>query len=113
MTPLKKIDSMLRLANVNGTKIQLNSSVTSSKPKVLLWPKTKSKPIWDWPEPRKIKDIQSFLGFTNFYYSFIFNYSDITVPLTWLTHKGTPWAWTEDCQSLLTTSNYHLPRHLS
>ena len=54
--------------------------------------------ICDWPEPRKIKDIQSFLGFANFYRRFIFNYSDITVPLTRLTHKGTPWAWTEDCQ---------------
>ena len=41
--------------------------------------------IADWLEPHKVKDIQSFLGFTNFYCWFIFNYSDITVPLTWLT----------------------------
>src|SRR3979490_1088639 len=46
----------------------------------------------------KIKNIQFFLGFTNFYRCFIFNYLDITVPLTRLTHKGTPWAWTKDCQ---------------
>src|SRR3979490_759668 len=58
----------------------------------------KVKTIRDWPEPRKVKDIQSFLGFANFYRHFIFNYSDITIPLTRLTHKGTPWAWTEDCQ---------------
>ena len=28
----------------------------------------KVKIIQDWPEPKKVKDIQSFLGFTNFYY---------------------------------------------
>ena len=41
--------------------------------------------IQDWPEPRKVKDIQSFLGFANFYRRFISNYSDIVVPLTRLT----------------------------
>src|SRR3979490_450104 len=58
----------------------------------------KVKTIHDWREPRKVKDIQSFLGFANFYPWFMFNFSDITVPLTRLTRKGTPWAWTEDCQ---------------
>jgi len=42
----------------------------------------KIQTISDWPEPRKVKDIQSFLGFTNFYRQFIFNYSNIVVPLT-------------------------------
>ena len=36
----------------------------------------------DWPKPRKVHDIQSFLSFTNFYHWFICGYSDITVPLT-------------------------------
>ena len=38
--------------------------------------------IQDWAEPRKIKDIQSFLGFANFYRHFISHYSNIAVPLT-------------------------------
>jgi len=37
----------------------------------------KVKTIQDWPEPKKVKDIQSFLGFTKFYPQFIFNYLDI------------------------------------
>ena len=55
--------------------------------------------ILDWPEPQKVKDIQSFLGFTNFYCHFIFGYSKITVPLMCLTRKGTPWHFTNECRS--------------
>ena len=59
----------------------------------------KVKAISDWPEPRKVKDIQSFLGFANFYRRFIHNYSNIVVPLTRLTHKDTPWKFTDNCRS--------------
>jgi hypothetical protein len=48
----------------------------------------KVQTIQDWPEPRRVKDIQSFLGFANFYQRFIYNFSDITVPLTRLTRKN-------------------------
>ena len=37
----------------------------------------KVQAITDWPEPRKVKDIQSFLGFANFYRHFIPDYSAI------------------------------------
>ena len=57
----------------------------------------KIQTISDWPEPHKVKDIQSFLGFANFYCHFIFNYSDIVVPLTWLTQKDTHWNFSESC----------------
>src|SRR5882672_4840977 len=44
--------------------------------------------IQDWPEPRKVKDVQSFLSFANFYHRLIYGYSKITVLLMHLTHKG-------------------------
>ena len=50
----------------------------------------KIKIIQDWLKPKKIKDIQSFLGFANFYYWFIFNYLNIVIPLTCLTWKDIP-----------------------
>ena len=53
----------------------------------------KVQTIQDWPEPRKVKDIQSFLGFANFYRRFIYNFSDITVPLTCLTRKHVPFVF--------------------
>ena len=56
---------------------------------------SKVQTIHDWPEPCKVKDVQSFLGFANFYRCFISNYSDIVISLTWLTHKGIPWNFTD------------------
>lgn len=50
--------------------------------------------VTSWPTPRNVRDVQSFLGFANFYRRFIHDYSKITVPLTRLTRKGTEWLWT-------------------
>ena len=56
----------------------------------------KIQTISNWPEPRKVKDIQSFFGFANFYHWFIFNYN-IVVPLTQLTQKDAPWIFSKGC----------------
>jgi len=64
---------------------------------------TKVKTIQEWPEPKKVKDIQSFLGFTNFYRHFIFNYSDIVIPLTRLTRKNIPWNFDNDYRMAFNT----------
>jgi len=63
----------------------------------------KVKTIQEWPEPKKVKDIQSFLDFTNFYRCFIFNYLDIVIPLTCLTRKNTPWNFDNDCRIAFNT----------
>jgi len=63
----------------------------------------KVKTIQEWPEPKKVKDIQSFLGFANFYRCFIFNYSDIVILLTRLTRKDTPWNFNENCRKAFNT----------
>jgi hypothetical protein len=55
----------------------------------------KVQTIQAWPEPRKVKDIQSFLGFANFYRRFIYNFSDIVIPLTRLTRKNVPFVFGE------------------
>ena len=64
---------------------------------------TKVKTIQKWPEPKKVKDIQSFLGFANFYKHFIFNYSDIVILLTHLTRKNTPWNFDDNCKIAFNT----------
>ena len=57
----------------------------------------KIKIIQDWPKPKKVKNIQSFLDFTNFYCQFIFNYSDIVIPLTYLIQKDISWKFDSSC----------------
>ena len=64
---------------------------------------TKIQVIQDWPKPHKVQDIQSSLGFTNFYQWFIYNYSNIVIPLTCLTQKGTLWHFFDDCQNAFST----------
>ena len=56
--------------------------------------------IQDWPKPQKVKEIQSFLGFANFYHHFISNYSDIVLQLTRLTQKSTPWNFSDTARKL-------------
>src|SRR5260221_10260374 len=49
--------------------------------------------VTDWPQPAKVKDVQSFIGFVNFYQRFICNFSEIACPLHVLTHKSKDWSW--------------------
>jgi len=63
----------------------------------------KVKTIQEWPEPKKIKNIQFFLGFVNFYRRFIFNYLNIVIPLTRLTRKNTPWNFNNKCRMVFNT----------
>lgn len=48
----------------------------------------KLKTIAEWPYPRNLKDLQRFLGFSNFYRRFIEDFSGVAGPLTTLTGKG-------------------------
>jgi len=51
-----------------------------------------------WPAPTNVKEVQSFLGFVNFYRRFIQDFSDIATPLHELTRKDAAWNWSAACQ---------------
>ena len=51
--------------------------------------------IQNWPEPWNVHDVQSFLGFTNFYHCFIADYSQMTLLLMNLCKKATPWNFSQ------------------
>lgn len=49
-------------------------------PKGIAMDPEKYRAIEEWPRPKTVKEIQSFLGFANFYRQFIDEYSRIVVP---------------------------------
>src|SRR5260221_9675851 len=49
--------------------------------------------VMEWLTPMKVKEVQSFLGFVNFYWKFICNFSDIAHPIYALTCKTQWWVW--------------------
>uniref|UniRef100_A0A8C2GHW3 Gypsy retrotransposon integrase-like protein 1 n=1 Tax=Cyprinus carpio TaxID=7962 RepID=A0A8C2GHW3_CYPCA len=60
--------------------------------------------IRNWPTPTTIKELQRFLGFSNFYRRFIQNYSCITSPLTsLLRNKPKSLSWTSSATEAFAT----------
>ena len=57
----------------------------------------KVKAVKEWKTPMKIKEVESFLGFVNFYWKFIQNFSHITKPLNDLKEKK-EWKWKKEHQ---------------
>src|SRR6266446_2988516 len=49
--------------------------------------------VMEWLTPVKVKEVQSFLGFVNFYWKFIHDFSNIAHPLYALTCKTQQWVW--------------------
>ena len=54
--------------------------------------------IREWPVPTTVKQVQSFLGFGNFYQKFISHYLDLAKSLTNLTKKDRKFEWMEGCR---------------
>ncbi|MBW0566994.1 hypothetical protein O181_106709 [Austropuccinia psidii MF-1] len=61
--------------------------------------------ILNWPPPRNLKDIQSFLGFANFYHHFIKNYSKKISSLTSFLKKDSCFSLNEEALKT-NASNY-------
>ena len=75
--------------------------VVVSKGRVKMDP-VKTKALTSWPTPKQLKELQSFLGFCNFYRRFIKDYSKIAKPLNQLTGKE-EWKWEAEQQTAFDT----------
>ena len=63
----------------------------------------KVKGLRDWPTPTTVKEVQSFLGFGDFYRKFINKFSELAAPLNGLLKKDTLFHWTSECQESFDT----------
>src|ERR1044072_9464259 len=59
----------------------------------------KVETVMAWEQPRTVTEIRSFVGLAGYYRRFIEGFSKIVGPLTQLTRKDQPFAWTEKCES--------------
>ena len=110
MTSYKKhVREVLRRLCINGLftkpeKCEFHTESTEYlgyqlSPSRLTMSPEKVKSIQDWPKLQKIKHVQSFLGFANFYRCFTDNDSGIITSLNCLTHKSIPWNFSDSCHS--------------
>jgi len=60
---------------------------------------SKVEAILKWERPRSATEIRSFVGLAGYYRRFIEGYSKIVAPLTQLTRKDHPFAWTDRCEN--------------
>ncbi|RFU73004.1 hypothetical protein TARUN_9252, partial [Trichoderma arundinaceum] len=56
----------------------------------------KLEAVKTWEPPKNVKDVQSFLGFANYYRRFIRNFAQIAAPLSDLTKKDRKFLWGPD-----------------
>ena len=75
----------------------------------------KIETIKNWPQPKRVRDVRSFLGFASYYRKFIPGFSQVAKPLHELLggprkrkgkpsqHKPPPWNWTQQCERAFQT----------
>ena len=59
----------------------------------------KTAVIQRWKPPDSVREVQSFLGFANWFRMYITGYSQKTDPLTELAKKNVPFIWSPECQN--------------
>ena len=96
---MKELDLYLKIKKCKFGVSQIDYLGMVLSPGQIKMDQTKLNGIKQWPIPKTIKDIRSFMGFTNFYWKFIGNYLNIARPLINLTKKNKPWNWNDACQN--------------
>jgi hypothetical protein len=60
---------------------------------------SKIETVLSWEQPTNVIEIRSFVGLAGYYRRFIEGFAKIVGPLTQLTKKDQPFAWTDECKS--------------
>jgi hypothetical protein len=58
----------------------------------------KVKAIQEWPAPRNVTEVRSFMGLAGYYRRFIARFSRIAHAITSLQRKGKKFQWTDECE---------------
>ncbi|KZV49595.1 hypothetical protein F511_15455 [Dorcoceras hygrometricum] len=60
---------------------------------------SKIEAVINWPRPKSVPEIRSFMGLAGYYRRFIQDFSSIAKPITQLTQKNAPFVWSEACEN--------------
>ncbi|GAV75262.1 hypothetical protein CFOL_v3_18741, partial [Cephalotus follicularis] len=60
---------------------------------------SKIESIVDWPQPKNVTEVRSFLGLAGYYRRFIKEFSKLATPLTQLTQKKSNFVWNDSCEA--------------
>ena len=85
---------------VQGSTSDRAGGITPSKAKI--------KAVTDWEIPTSVRDVQSFLGFVNFYRRFISDFASTAAPLYALCEKNTAFVWSTECTHAFRTLKLRL-----
>jgi hypothetical protein len=69
----------------------------------------KIEAIMDWPTPRNVTDVRSFMGLAGYYRRFIEGFSKIAHPITSLQKKNIKFVWSEKCEKSFQQLKNFLP----
>ena len=58
----------------------------------------KVEAIRNWPQPKTVNEVRSFLGLAGYYKKFVEGFSRLALPLTQLTRKGIKFEWNKVCE---------------
>ena len=83
---VKKLKSRFKIKKIQFLEYVIQSNQIKKNLK-------KTEAVWDWSTLQKVKKVQVFLGLTNYYWKFVFNYARIVKSLTHLTCKNKRWHW--------------------
>ena len=97
---MKELDLHLKIKKCKFGVSQINYLGMVLSPGQIKMDQIKLNGIKQWPTPKTMKDVRSFMGFTNFYRKFIGNYLNIARPLIDLTKKNEPWNWNDACENV-------------
>jgi hypothetical protein len=68
----------------------------------------KIRSIMEWPTPKDVSDIRSFMGLVGYYRRFIKGFSKIGCPITALQKKAVKFTWKSACEEIFQTLKYLL-----
>ena len=69
---------------------------------------SKIKDLQDWPRPKCVTDVNSFLGFCAYYRRYVEGFAEIAAPLYRLKEKKRSFVWTTDCEEAFQKLKEHL-----